>query len=79
MRASWRRSSRAIRAACCPSTPSRALQGRALAARAREAGSDPGVADLTKACIARAHGLAVATRNLRHFGPMGVEAVDPFG
>jgi toxin FitB len=55
-----------------------ALQGRALAARAREAGSDPGFADLTIACIARANDLAVATRNLRHFLPMGIAAVDPF-
>jgi predicted nucleic acid-binding protein len=55
-----------------------ALQGRALTARAREARVEPGFADLTIACIARAHGLAVATRNLKHFLPMGVEAVDPF-
>jgi toxin FitB len=55
-----------------------ALQARALAARAREAGSDPGFADLTIACIARANDLAVATRNLRHFLPMGIAAVDPF-
>jgi toxin FitB len=55
-----------------------ALQARALAARARKAGSDPGFADLTIACIARANDLAVATRNLRHFLPMGVAAVDHF-
>jgi len=55
-----------------------ALQSRALTARARAAGIDPGFADLTVACIARANDLAVATRNLRHFLPMGVAAVDPF-
>lgn len=55
-----------------------ALQARALAARSRAAGIEPGFADLTIACIARAHDLAVATRNLRHFLPMGVAAVDPF-
>jgi predicted nucleic acid-binding protein len=55
-----------------------ALHARVLTARSRQAGIEPGFADLTIACIARAHGLAVATRNLRHFLPMGVPAVDPF-
>ena len=55
-----------------------ALQARELARTARAAGAEPGFADLTLACIARANGLAIATRNTRHFAPMGVEAVDPF-
>lgn len=55
-----------------------ALHARILTARCRAAGIEPGFADLTIACIARAHDLAVATRNLRHFLPMGVAAVDPF-
>ncbi|MBV8522756.1 MAG: hypothetical protein JOY71_11655 [Acetobacteraceae bacterium] len=37
-----------------------------------------GFPDLTGACIARANGLALAIRNLRHFEPLGVEAMDPF-
>lgn len=55
-----------------------ALEARALARTARAAGVEPGFADLTLACIARTHGLVLATRNLRHFTPMGVEAIDPF-
>lgn len=55
-----------------------ALQARRLVARARGAGHSPGFADLTVACIAAARGLVVATRNLRDFLPMGVEAIDPF-
>jgi len=54
------------------------LHARALTRAAREVGVTPGFADLTVACIARAHGLVVATRNLRGFAPMRVEAVDPF-
>ena len=56
-----------------------ALHARQLSRRVREvAGVVPSFADLTIACIARAHGLIVATRNLRHFEPLGVEAIDPF-
>lgn len=51
---------------------------RDLAREARRRGAAPGFADLTVAAIARANGLTVATRNLRHFAPMGVAAVDPF-
>jgi toxin FitB len=35
-------------------------------------------ADLLLAATALAHGLAVATRNRRHFEPTGVAVVDPF-
>ncbi len=55
-----------------------ALHARYLQREARRHGIAPGFADLTIACIARAHGLAVATRNLRDFAPMGVALVDPF-
>jgi predicted nucleic acid-binding protein len=55
-----------------------ALHARALARTAREAGIVVGFADLTVACIARARGLVVATRNVRDFAPMGVDTVDPF-
>ena len=35
-------------------------------------------ADLMIAATALEHGLAVATRNTRHFTPMGVSVLDPF-
>lgn len=55
-----------------------ALHAKPLQYAARRAGLVIGFADLSVACIARTHGLIVATRNLRHFVPIGVEAVDPF-
>jgi predicted nucleic acid-binding protein len=54
-----------------------ALQARHLQREARGRGVVPGFADLTIACIERARGLLVATRNVRHFEPMGVGVVDP--
>jgi toxin FitB len=56
-----------------------ALHARRLSHRAREMGITPSFADLTVACIARARGLVVATRNTRDFTPMGIEIVNPFG
>ena len=35
-------------------------------------------ADLLVAATAAAHGLTVATRNVRHFAPTGVNVFDPF-
>jgi hypothetical protein len=55
-----------------------ALQARHLQRAARAQGVAPGFADLSIACIAQAHGLVVATRNVRDFAPMGVAVVDPF-
>jgi predicted nucleic acid-binding protein len=55
-----------------------ALQARQLQRTARENGVAPGFADLSIACIARARGLVVATRNVRDFAPMGVALVNPF-
>jgi predicted nucleic acid-binding protein len=55
-----------------------ALHARGLARTAWEAGVTVGFADLTVACIARAHRLVIATRNLRDFAPMGIETLDPF-
>lgn len=55
-----------------------ALHARTLSRKIREAGIVVGFADLTVACIARARGLVVATRNLRDFVPMGIDTVDPF-
>ena len=45
------------------------------AARAHQ----PGFEDIAIAATARVHDLVVLTRNLRHFEPLGVRAVDPFG
>lgn len=38
----------------------------------------PGFEDVAIAATAEAHGLTVLTRNLRHFVPLGVSALDPF-
>ncbi|KXF74956.1 twitching motility protein PilT [Paramesorhizobium deserti] len=38
----------------------------------------PGFEDIAIAATARTHNLTVLTRNLRHFEPLGVPAVDPF-
>lgn len=50
----------------------------ALADSTRAHGLNPGFADVAIAATARAHGLTVLTRNLRHFDPLGVTALDPF-
>lgn len=55
-----------------------ALHARHLQREARGHGIAPSFADLTIACIARARGLVVATRNTRDFTPMGVEVTNPF-
>lgn len=44
------------------------------AARAHQ----PGFEHIAIAATARVHDLVVLTRNLRHFEPLGVQAVDPF-
>lgn len=41
-------------------------------------GHQPGFEDIAIAATARVHDLVVLTRNLRHFDPLGVEAIDPF-
>ncbi|WP_265519085.1 type II toxin-antitoxin system VapC family toxin [Nitratireductor luteus] len=38
----------------------------------------PGFDDIAIAATAQAHDLTVLTRNLRHFEPLGVRAIDPF-
>lgn len=38
----------------------------------------PGFEDIAIAATAQVHGLTVLTRNMRHFEPLGVRAVDPF-
>ena len=49
-----------------------------LSDRARGAGLAPGFTDFIIAATAKHHGSKILTRNLRHFAPMGVEAIDPF-
>ncbi len=44
----------------------------------REQGREPDLADLAIAATALCHGWTVLTRNLRHFSPLGVPALDPF-
>jgi len=50
----------------------------ALSDRARGLGWTPGLADIIIAATAAGRGLVILTRNLRHFGPLGVPAHDPF-
>ena len=50
----------------------------ALSDLARGRGHSPGFADIAIAATARRHGLAILSRNDRHFAPMGVTVVDPF-
>ena len=50
----------------------------ALLDRARSVGHTPEFADVAIAATAESRGLTVLTRNLRHFTPLGVTAVDPF-
>jgi len=38
----------------------------------------PGFEDIAIAATAQVHNLTVLTRNLRHFEPLGVRAIDPF-
>lgn len=38
----------------------------------------PGFEDIAIAATAKVHGLAVLTRNMRNFEPLGVRALDPF-
>ena len=46
--------------------------------RARATGHSPGFADLAIAATAESRNLTVLTRNLRHFAPLDIGAVDPF-
>jgi predicted nucleic acid-binding protein len=49
-----------------------------LSDRARGQGQAPGFADIIIAATAMQHGLTVLSRNLKHFEPLGVAALDPF-
>ncbi len=49
-----------------------------LSDRARGQGQAPGLADIIIAATAHRHQLTILTRNMRHFEPLGVPALDPF-
>ena len=57
--------------------PAARLAGE-LMDRARAAGRAPGFADVAIAAAAASRDLTILTRNLRHFAPLGVRAIDPF-
>lgn len=46
--------------------------------KARATGQSPGFADLAIAATAASRNLTVLTRNLRHFAPLDISAMDPF-
>jgi hypothetical protein len=51
----------------------------ALSDLARGRGHSPGFADIVIAATAHWHDLTILSRNERHFAPMDVAVVDPFG
>ena len=55
-----------------------ALCCRQLAVTARRNGIRPGFADMLVASIAVINDLTVATRNTKHFLPLGAKVVNPF-
>jgi hypothetical protein len=58
-------------------TPTARIAG-ALSDRARGQGQAPGLADIIIAATAQHHGLTILSRNIRHFTPLAVPALDPF-
>jgi len=50
----------------------------ALGDAARAGGRHPGFADVAIAAIAKSRELVVLTLNLRHFHPLGIDALNPF-
>ncbi len=55
-----------------------ARQIGSLADHARGQGHDPGLADLAIGATAAVRSYTILTRNLRHFAPLGLPALDPF-
>ena len=58
-------------------TPTARIAG-ALSDRARGRGQAPGLADVIIAATAKSRGLTILSRNIRHFAPLCVPALDPF-
>ena len=52
--------------------------GGSLMDKARAIGHSPGFADLAIAATASSRNLTVLTRNLRHFAPLDIRAINPF-
>lgn len=67
------------RVVCLPWDAATGLRWARLLARLRAAGQSMPVKDSLIAATALAHGLTVATRNVRDFKKAGVKVVDPFG
>jgi predicted nucleic acid-binding protein len=57
--------------------PAARIAGR-LSDLARSKGLAPGLADIMIAATARSRGLTVLTRNIRHFEPFALPALNPF-
>jgi predicted nucleic acid-binding protein len=57
-------------------TPTARIAG-ALSDRARSQGHALGLADIIVAAMAQHHGLTILSRNVRHFVPLDVPALDP--
>ena len=55
-----------------------ALTAGELMDRARANGHSPGFADLAIGATAVSRGLTVMTRNVRHFAPLDIGAINPF-
>lgn len=45
---------------------------------ARATGHSPGFADLAIAAVASSRGLTLLTRNVKHFGPLHLDVINPF-
>ena len=63
--------------ACCHSISPRLGSPGALSDAALADGRNPGFADVAIAAIAKSRELVILTLNLRHFGPLGVDALNP--
>lgn len=61
-----------------PVDPAIARLAGKLADVAQGGGFAPGTADILIAATGMRHGLVILTRNFRHFGPLGVAAINPF-
>ncbi len=60
-----------------PITTDIALKAGEMSDHANSIGRNPGYADILIAATARHHEMTVATRNTRHFEPLGVSCLDP--
>jgi hypothetical protein len=49
-----------------------------MADRAKGQDHARGFADIIIGATAQRHGLTILSRNIRHFGPLGIAVLDPF-